>query len=632
MSKHAVVVSNQVTTLHLAAQGERIFVVRSKLFKSPGNVRKAPRSQASLEELAALIKAQGGVIQNLVAYAERKKGKLTGRYAVVAGGGRLDAVDLLIARAEFSSEYAFPVLLVPDYLAIEVSTAENSGREALHPADEFVAFKAMFDEGKNHEEIAARFGVTPLVVARRLKLANVSPLFLEMYRENKITLEHLMALALTDDHDMQLAVWESLPNHGRYPHLIRNFLTKGEENISSSRFGRFVGVEAYAAVGGTIRRDLFSDSGDGYIADMPLLHRLVQEKLDAEAESVRASGEWAWVEVVPDMSDFDHRRYTVAVQVKREASEEEAAALDVAEAERDRLSSIVDDMDGDEEDYATLYEQYEAADAHLTALHSVLYSIDPQTKGRAGVVLGVDYDGSLKIRSGLLLAGAKASEAGDAVNSSAQATPKRPAHSEKLVRRLTAQRTAVLQAGLLERPDIALIALVAQLSSDFVYKRQGAVQIRANVESLSMHAGDAIKEFAAYQKVAELARAWEARLQEVDDIFAWLLEQPQQTVWELLAFCVARSLNTVQHQDDEPHHGFLSLARALDLKMADWWRPTAENYLAHVSKAKVIDTVVEALGAEASVNLLDLKRDALVAQAAEKLAGSTWVPPAFRVE
>lgn len=80
----------------------------------------------------------------------------------------------------------------------------------MHPADEFEAFKTLIDAGETIEDVAARFRVDPIVVQRRLKLANVSPTFIELYREGKVNLEHLTALAATDDHVRQLAVWQSL--------------------------------------------------------------------------------------------------------------------------------------------------------------------------------------------------------------------------------------------------------------------------------------------------------------------------------------------------------------------------------------------------------------------------------------
>jgi ParB family transcriptional regulator, chromosome partitioning protein len=44
----------------------------------------------------------------------------------------------------------------------------------MHPAEEFEVFRALIDPGQCVEDVAARFGVKPVVVQRWLKLANVS--------------------------------------------------------------------------------------------------------------------------------------------------------------------------------------------------------------------------------------------------------------------------------------------------------------------------------------------------------------------------------------------------------------------------------------------------------------------------
>ena len=62
---------------------------------------------------------------------------------------------------------------MPQAQAIEVSLAENLAQEAMHPADQFEAFKKLVDTGKSVVDIAAAFGVSALTVTRRLKLASV---------------------------------------------------------------------------------------------------------------------------------------------------------------------------------------------------------------------------------------------------------------------------------------------------------------------------------------------------------------------------------------------------------------------------------------------------------------------------
>jgi ParB family chromosome partitioning protein len=105
-----------------------------------------------------------------------------------------------------------PCLLVADGTARTASLTENVQREAMHPADQFEAFAALVAEGRPIEDIAADFGVSPLVVQRRLKLANVSPRLMADYRAGAVTLDQLMALAITDDHAAQEAAFYGAPN------------------------------------------------------------------------------------------------------------------------------------------------------------------------------------------------------------------------------------------------------------------------------------------------------------------------------------------------------------------------------------------------------------------------------------
>jgi ParB family transcriptional regulator, chromosome partitioning protein len=79
----------------------------------------------------------------------------------------------------------------------EISLAENEMRMAMHPADQFEAFKSLAHEGKGAKDIAARFGVTPTLVRQRLKLACVSPKFMQIYRDGQMSFDQLMAFRET---------------------------------------------------------------------------------------------------------------------------------------------------------------------------------------------------------------------------------------------------------------------------------------------------------------------------------------------------------------------------------------------------------------------------------------------------
>jgi ParB family chromosome partitioning protein len=165
-------------------------------------------------------------------------------------------------------------------------------RVAMHPADQFEAFKKLIDQGQDIEAIATRFGASTKTVRQRLKLANVNPKLVMLYRGGSMTLEHLMAFTISDNHARQESVWASRQEHFDTPCHIREALTENQVTDDDPR-ALFVG-DAYVAAGGTTNADLFEDAT--YLTDVPLLDRLAIEKLQAAAKETEAEG-WGSVEV-----------------------------------------------------------------------------------------------------------------------------------------------------------------------------------------------------------------------------------------------------------------------------------------------------------------------------------------------
>ncbi len=123
----------------------------------------------------------------------------------------------------------------------EDSLAENFQREDLHPLDMFRAFQTLHDQGASHEEIAARFFVSATFVQQRLRPAKVSPKLHEVYEQEGMQLEQLMAFTVTDDHARQEQVWEALENSwSREPQQIRRLLTETTVRATDRR-ALFVG-------------------------------------------------------------------------------------------------------------------------------------------------------------------------------------------------------------------------------------------------------------------------------------------------------------------------------------------------------------------------------------------------------
>ncbi len=183
--------------------------------RSKRNVRTTPRQ--SIPELAASI-ARVGLLQNLIVILSADGEQ----YEVVAGDRRLTALKLLAKKKRIAANYEVPCLLVADASAALSASPRNVQREAMHPADQFAAFAALVEEARPIEDIAADFGVSPLVVQRRLKLANVSPRLMTDYRAGAATLEQLMALTITDDHAAQEAAFYGAPEWQRGASALRD--------------------------------------------------------------------------------------------------------------------------------------------------------------------------------------------------------------------------------------------------------------------------------------------------------------------------------------------------------------------------------------------------------------------------
>ena len=167
------------------------------LILSQANVRRV-KAGVSIDSLAADI-ARRGLLQSLTVRVERDgEGNETGRYEVPAGGRRFRALQQLVKKRRMAKTEPVPCIVREDdeVSAEEDSLAENIHREPLHPLDQFRSMQKLIEQGSDIETIAATFMVTPAVVKQRLKLASVSPKLHDIYAEDGMTLEQLMAFSV----------------------------------------------------------------------------------------------------------------------------------------------------------------------------------------------------------------------------------------------------------------------------------------------------------------------------------------------------------------------------------------------------------------------------------------------------
>ncbi len=628
-----------------------ILVPLSRLVLRPTgrNVRKTPRM--SIPELAASIQ-RVGLLQNLIVIAAAD-GE---HYEVVAGGRRLAALKLLAKKHRISKEWEVPCLLVADGTARTASLTENVQREAMHPADQFEAFAALVAEGRPIEDIAADFSVSPLVVQRRLKLANVSPRLLADYRAEAVSLDQLMALAITDDHAAQEAAFYDAPTWQRQPSALRDRLTEREIDAYRHPLVHFVGLDTYEAAGGGVRRDLFAEGDAGvYLTDAALLDRLAQDRLAGMAAQVKAEG-WAWVDATPGVTHADLHAFQRAPRERREPTKRDALRFEKLQSKMQELAAAVDDaLDAEDEDKAdALQEEGEAVGEQLQALEDGLQDYSPTAKAAAGAIVTIDRNGQAVIHRGLMReAEAKAlrtlerlrqgfsgedagnDDEGEDGDGDGDGQPKTAAMSDRLAQRLSAHRTAALQIEVARHPQVALAALVHGMVQTVLQESRYGHDLPLGV-SLKMQ--DRLEGMApdwpespAAVALRELQQvAGEGLPQDSAELFAALLAKPQDELVRLLAVCVASTVDVVTPRAMLRQPGE-ELAQAVGLDMAAWWQPSAEGYFQHVPKAAILQAVGEYAPEQVS-RLAKLKK-ADIASEAERLANGTgWMPAIFKAE
>ena len=611
---------------------QNITVPLEHLRLSSRNARKTGGDDVA--DMAASI-AAGGLLQNLVVI-DGPDG-----FEVIAGGRRLKAMQQLAKEGRLPPDLltdGVPCRRLTDEEAIEASTAENTIRVPMHPADQFDAFKAMTDAGKSITDVAAHFSITEAVVKQRLKLANVHPRLVQVYREDGMSLQQLQALAITDDHKAQLDAWTKPKNDWeRDAHSLRQRLTAQEIRSTDPRV-KFIGLEAYEAAGGVVRKDLFSTRDEAFLADGKLLDRLVAAKLDEVLEQVRAEG-WAWVEFKPKLDYSGKAEYSphpIAPTVEPPSAGQKLRLKDI-EARQLAIGKQLDKLEearqDDSEEYQALCDEIQSLDEEHEELKQGTEIWPDAVKAEAGALLVMDDSDGVAIYRGRLKPGQSIKAGKVAGQPKEQPKAKKPELSDALAHSLTAHRTLALQASLANNPDVALKEVVCILveNAERGMDVGGASAVKLSLSRPSIPDAPDLKKCPASLALQVALKRWrEAGLPTTAaERRKWIYAQPVATLHGLLALAAAYSVDAV-HGKNSRAPAADALADALKLDMAAWWHPTADTYLGAVPKALAMEAVAEACGKDAAATLAPLKSAAVVAEAAKKLAGTGWLPKILR--
>ncbi|MBL0935480.1 MAG: ParB/RepB/Spo0J family partition protein [Rhizobiaceae bacterium] len=643
----------------------------NKLVLSQSNVRRV-KAGVSIDELAEDI-ARRGLLQSLnVRPVLDGDGKETGTFEIPAGGRRYRALELLAKKKRLARTTPVPCIVREagsDISAEEDSLVENVQRAPLHPLDQFRAFRTLREQGQSEEEIAARFFVSVNIVKQRLKLVTVSEKLLDLYAEDGMTLEQLMAFTVSVDHARQEQVWKAIEHSwSKEPYQIRRMLTENTVRASDRRV-RFVTVEAYEEAGGTVMRDLFQEDDGGWIEDVPLLERLVADKLKVEAETLAEEG-WKWIEVAADFPYGHTHGLRQLAGTPVDLTDEERASRETLRKEFDRL----------EAEYAEADELPQEVDERLGEIEAALEDFEdrpmrynPTEIGRAGAFVSIRHDGRLSVDRGYVRPEDEAPDGDDdtraGFDGNKEADPGGPIQRtvitgggeaespdeeedtvkplpERLMVELTAHRTLALRDALANNPHVAMTALLYKLVRDTFRHVSSAGCLEASVRHVFFpaQAGD-LKDSPSAKSVEERQKAWQADLP-ADDEALWKridgLDEASRLA--LLAHCVSFGVNALyekanpygagptSHGVQQRIHEADRLARAVGLDMVEaGWRPTVDNYFGRVTKPRILEAVREAKGEETAQLIDHLKKPDMAKEAERLLADRGWLPAPLRL-
>ena len=652
----------------------------SRLSLASENVRKTPPDPQADTALKASIAAID-VLENLVVRPDEPDENGAERYAVVAGGRRLKALQALVEDKVFDADHPVPCQMKRDDIeAGEVSLAENVIRIAMHPADQVVAFSQLVRAGQSVAAIAARFGASERVVEQRLRLGNAAPELLDAYRAGEIDLEVLKAFAVTTDRERQMAVWEQVSAQGYRPTAwqVKRLLT--EERVpGASALARFVGVEAYEAAGGQVLRDLFArdDESSVWFEDPVLLEKLAMAKLQAAADELATR--WKWATAMIEVEWSDTARYGRIEPQPAERTPEEQAEIAKLEARQEELA----ELDDDEWTQETVAE----AESIETRLDEIEGAVEARAVFRredlamAGCIVTVSGNGTHQVMQGLVKPEdiPKPAETGDAAThagnghdpdaaahaaGTAVATPMAPPKDPEAEARkeagvgigladdLRSVRTALIKAHLAGDFEAAFDLMLFQMARSVFttgYTPHALdIAVRETAERPTVRMNDA--DFESWSPgEAMLADLSGLRLDwlEIDDdgeSFAALRTSPRAEKEALFAACVARTVKPQLAFEPQARPELEATVARLDIDFAKHVRPTAAMLWSRIAKARILDIARTVIGISwASARAKTKKAPLAEAMEAAFAAGDTpvglsaamhaaalaWTPPGF---
>jgi ParB family chromosome partitioning protein len=553
------------------------------------NVRKTDRERG-LEELVASIRSHG-LLENLIVIPANDKKK----FEVIAGGRRLLAMQTLQKEGELPASHEVQCEVVDAEKAKEISLAENMVRTEMHPADQFEAYAKLIDQGMTVSEVAARFGVTDLFVQKRLKLGRISPKLIKAYRAEKLSLDVLMAFALTDDHKVQESLYKRVKDSWeiKQPHSIRNALTETAVR-SNNKFAKFVGLEAYEEAGGTYLKDLFSEQNECYLEDVPLLQKLAEEKL--HNLSLEIKDKWKWVEAKFEFGYDEKSKYHRIYQHPIGDIPEEL--ITTQKNLENQLEALESEEDVDDAEVERIQEELSAINEKLSSYHG----FSEEDYATAGCVLSISYNGELDINEGLVRPEDRISNDNTGTKKSTETKASLP-FSQSLIDRLKNHRLQAVRQYMAQDYEVAFDSALYLMCMQTIkpsYYGKDWLKIRAEKYNLPHLLISEDPQVAALQAEEEtmfnsLPLAWLNINDEVERFHAFC-ELNKHEKQQLFAACVSKALQPQLSIELSRPALFEIISNRLCVDVAKHWRPTKANFFDRVTKKDLLELGQEIFG------------------------------------
>ncbi|EBC2121765.1 ParB/RepB/Spo0J family partition protein [Salmonella enterica] len=617
-SRKAKNVASDTVLSAVLAQTEEQHVPLSALVKSPMNVRIVPYSAESVRELADSIKGIG-LLQNLVVHALPD-----GLYGVAAGGRRLAAMNLLVTESTITPDWPVRVKVVPEDLATAASLTENGQHLEMHAAEQIAGFRAMAAEGKTPAQTGDLLGYSPRHVQRMLKLAGLAPVILEALAADKITTEHCQALALEDNPDRQVQVYEAACreswNNKPEVRVLRNLITDSQVSTLNNSKYVFVGEKAFSS--DEIRADLFSEEQGGFV-DRLALDTALLEKLQWVAECLKEAEGWAWC--AGRMEPVS--RYGEDATVYRIQDEPDAV---YTEQEQQRLDELQDQYDENQ----TASDETDALESEMNVIECAaqLRAWTPEMRTESGVVVSW-RQGEICVQRGVMLREQSETEDEPATVPTYERQPEPVDEiSVPLLTRMCAERTLAVQAALMQQPEksIALLAwtLCLNVFGSGAYNRPAQISLDCKHYSLTNTAPSG-KEGMAFLTLMQEGQRLEKLLPEGwKQDFTTFFTLSTADLLALLSFCTACSLDGMQTRGTggTTRSPLDKLETALAFHLRDWWQPTKADFFTGLRKPQIIAALNEAGLTGAARDAEKMKKGDAAELAEDKIRDTRWVP------